>query len=151
MSYDLQTMLQNVFLADTAAKNYINLVTTVGVQGELRVQRRCEIRRIALSVAITSATSTANPVVTFQRRPTPGSATGAVTLGTITIPTGSAAPKVYFKDITPVILNAGESIAFNLTTQGTDASAAAGTAYAGAELLPTPEVPLNESNMVASA
>lgn len=149
--YDLQTLFQNVFLADTSAKNYINLVTSTGVQGELRVQRRCEVRRIALSIATTIATSTANAVVTFRLRPTPGSATNQSTIGTLTLPTGTAGPKVVFKDVTPILVLAGQSIAYDLTTQGTDASSAAGTAYAGVELLPTPEVPNNESNMLASA
>lgn len=108
-----------------------------------------KVKRIMLK--ITAATvSSGNIVVVAKKRPTIGSATGEVTIGTITIPTAIAANVIYYKDVTGVVCAQGDEICFDVTT------AAAGGGNAGSalpmiEAEEDPETPANNSNMVASA
>lgn len=108
-----------------------------------------EVRR--LEVYLTTATvSTGNIVVKFYYRPTKGSSSAQVTLGTLTIPTAIAADKVYYKDITPYLLPSQSEVAFEVTT------AAAGGGAAGACIWDvivnySAETEANVSKMVASA
>lgn len=151
MSYEMKTLFNTFLAVDTGAKNYVNLVGSTGVVGEYAVTKRVELTRIGVWMKIAAATSTANAVVTFRLRPTFGSATGQTVLGTITVPTGSAIGTIVFKDVTPVVIPVGYTVAMDLTTAGTDASAATGTGVCLVELQPTPEDYRNETNMVVSA
>src|SRR5262252_4226174 len=53
-----------------------------------------------LWATVTTVISTAASVITFTYRPTPGSATGQVTLGTLTVPLATAAGKFMYKNLT---------------------------------------------------
>jgi hypothetical protein len=88
--------------------------------------------------------------VTVRARPVVGSAAGQVTLGTLSIPGGTAAGKVVYKDLNQQAIQPGGSLVFEVTT------AAAGGGAAGAGLCgfiaqEDPEYPVNESSMIASA
>lgn len=104
-----------------------------------------------IAFAIKTATvSTGNIVVAFKKRPTVGSATGESTIGSLTIPTGIAAGKVYYKNISPVSFEIGEELVVEVTT----AAAGGGAAGDGFSLFKasySAEQLANISDAVASA
>lgn len=109
-----------------------------------------KLTRLMGYVATAVATSTANAVVTYYQRPTFGSTSGEVAIGTLTFPTGSATGKVIYKNVESVSLLAGQELVIKVTTAGTDASAAAGAAFLGFKAMLRPEDPASMSLMVAS-
>jgi len=84
--------------------------------------------------------------LTFHKRPTPGSTTGASTIGVLTIPDTTAAGKQLYKKVTPVKVLPGQEIALETAGNSTNLVAACGiVAY------PTWEEPAANTNMIASA
>lgn len=97
----------------------------------------------------TAVVSTGGVVVAFKRYPTYGSSAGAVTLGTLTIPAGTAAGKVVYKRINPSNLIPGDQLVAEVTTAAAGGGAAGGALYSfSAE--EDPEYPPNQSDMIAS-
>jgi hypothetical protein len=93
----------------------------------------------------TVAQTTAPAVLTFKYRPTPGSATNQVTIGTLTIPTGTAAGKQVYKDVTPYLAMPGGQIVVQTDGGGE------GNATLGYRHTPKWEHPSNNTNAIASA
>lgn len=110
------------------------------------IAQRINLKRLQFLVT-TAVSSSSSVVLTFYYRPVAGSASNQVTLGTLTIPTGVAAGKVYYKDIAPYSCTVGGDIAVSVTTAATSA----GAGYCGFGFEQDPETALNESSMVASA
>lgn len=108
-----------------------------------------KLKRIALCVT-TATVSSGNIVVTFRKRPTPGSSSGQSTVGTITIPTGIAAGKVYYKDVSPVVFAPGDQLIAEVTTAAAGGGAAGAAAH-GFEGEDDPEYAGNQTDMVESA
>ena len=111
---------------------------------------RVQLRRLALLITTAIVSPTSSCVVTVSKRPTVGSDTGRTTIATITIPTGVAAGKVYYKDVDDIVLDPGNELMFAVTTACAGAGAA-GKAVSLFECYDQPETPANQSNMVASA
>jgi len=117
--------------------------------GEMLCTRRCQVARLQFTLVgeLAGGTVTA-PTVVFTRRPTPLSATAEVALGTLTIPDATAIGKTLFKDIDPVTLNVGDSMELAHTVgSGTPT----GQGYWSVRVIPMPEDPRNESDMIKSA
>lgn len=94
---------------------------------------------------ITTAHATATATVTFSYRPTPGSASGATTLGTLVITTG-AAGRQFYKNVTPFKCAPGGTI--HVVSDGGGDS---GVATLGIRQYPTWEHPSNNTAQIASA
>lgn len=107
------------------------------------IQSRIEVSRLLATV--TTATVGAS-TITYRKRPTPGSATGQSSLGTITIPGSATVGSVYYKDISPEVLEPGCQVVFEVTSAATS-----GEAVYGIEGHEKPEYVGNESAMIASA
>lgn len=110
-----------------------------------------EVKQIKFAVS-TATVSSGDIVITAKKYVTIGSATGAVTLGTLTIPTGVAAGKVYYKPLDPndASFLPGEVLVFEVTT----AAAGGGAAGAGSSLFEADYAPSdvrNDSDAVLSA
>lgn len=120
---------------------------STGVKGEMCVG---SVPIIVRGVAITTQTanSTSNCVVDFRRRPTAGSSTGEVSIGTITVPSTAVAGRSYYRNGFNVRVNPGESVIATVTTAG-GAGFTSMTASVVMEL--SPEVAENLSSMIASA
>lgn len=88
----------------------------------------------------TAIVSTGGVVITFRRRPTYGSSSGQTVLGTVTVPGSAAANAVYYNDITPVNLSAGDQIVADCTTAATTS----GSAFAEVFVDLNPETATNE-------
>lgn len=133
---------------DTAAA----LTVAANVYGGYLVCKSLHIKRIMFYVTTAVAASTTAPVVSFYQRPTTGSATGQILVGSLTIPTGSAAGTVVYKNTADQGINflVGHEISLQLTVQGVDATAAAGAGFFAFELDEDPEDPRNMPLMVAS-
>jgi len=113
------------------------------------VLSRMQVSRLAI-VITTTVVSTANVVVRFYHRPLVGSAAGAVTLGSLNIPTTTAAGKVVYKDIDPVSVPPGSELAFEVITIAAGGGAAGAGIYV-VEAEQDPEYKTNETTMVASS
>lgn len=100
-----------------------------------------------MAVVDTAIVSTGAVSVKFWRRPTFNSTSSQVSLGTLSIPAGTAAGKVLYKDISPTQINPGEQITFEVLTAATTS----GKLAYEIELADSPEAAGNQSNMIASA
>lgn len=128
-----------------------DLTASAAVYDGMICTRACRVSRVMFVVTVLTATDTTAPAVEFNRRPTIASATGEVLMGTLTIPDASAVGTVIYKDIEPVEFAPGEELSFEHTVAGTDGSSAAGSGFYSFEIEDSPEEPLNQTKMTASA
>lgn len=117
--------------------------------GEFICIKPCSIKRFLFTVVgeAVSGTTTA-PTVIFTKRPTPLSATSESVVCTLTIPSGTAIGKVIYKDVEPVNFSVGDSVEISWTI---GVGTPTGMGFADFEVIDNPEVPGNNSDMVASA
>ncbi|HUR99061.1 MAG TPA: hypothetical protein VMZ26_13425 [Pyrinomonadaceae bacterium] len=127
----------------------VDLTAAAVADASYVVLSRIKVSRL-LFVVSTATVSSGNIVVAFKQYPTVGSSASAVTLGSLTIPTAIAAGKVYYKDISPAILNAGDELVCEVTTAAAGGGAA-GAGFFAVECEFCPEYVSNQSDMVASA
>lgn len=124
--------------------------TSVAATGVLAARqiasRQMVIKRIALGV-LTVMNSTGAIVVDCRIRPTPGSATGELVVGTISIPTTGAVGQTFYKDVAGVVCQPGWEVNFNVTTAATTSGAVIQIIEGEYD----PEAPLNQTNFIASA
>jgi len=150
MSYEKATSMFEYFVPMTAVlATAETLSASAAVHGEMICVKRCKVRRIMFAVSTAVVATTTAPVVTFRKRVSPGTAGGQSTIGTLTIPNGTALGKVLYKDVTPVEIQVGQTVCFDHTTAAVGDPAGVGS-Y-GFEVIEDPELAANESNMVASA
>lgn len=128
-----------------------NLAATAADWAEIHCHHPIQVRRISFGVTTAVTAGTTAPTVTVYRRPTAGSSSGQVLLGTLTIPNAQAAGTVVYKELESVRVKAGEGLAFRVNVQAVDGGTAAGVGFPGALVELDPEVPANQSNMTASA
>lgn len=127
--------------------NIVSLTSAAVVQS-FTVVEQCQVDRLYFAVS-TSVVSSGSVVVTFKRRPTLNSASGEVSIGTIVIPAGTAAGKVLYKGVSPVVCAAGEQIVIEVTTAAAGMSAAGnGQGFFFAEQ--DPETEANNADMQLS-
>lgn len=103
------------------------------------------IWRLAIKVTVVMS-STGGVVFTFRRRPTYGATTAQSSLGTVTATLTAAANTVFYNDITPVNLNAGDQIVCDCTTAATTS----GSAIAYVLMDYDPETAVNSSSAAAN-
>lgn len=150
MAYTESVGFGHVMPAGSGVLAADDLSAAAATHGEYAVMEACRVNRIYFAVSTAVAADATAPVVTFAKRVTLGSDTGAVTIGTLTIPDGTAAGSVLFKEV-DVALAAGDSIRVGNTTQAVDGAAAAGAGYYGFRLEDKPEDDANQSDLSASA
>lgn len=101
-------------------------------------------------VVSTAVVSSGNVVLTFKRRPTIGSASGEVTIGTLNIPGGAAVGKCYYKRVTPVVCAVSEQIVVEVTTAAAGGGAAGnGMGFVRADS--DPETEANNADLILSS
>lgn len=140
---------QNMVPAGTAVLGSEDLAAAPAVHGEFLISKGIRVTQIKFHVTTAVVATTTAPVVAVKKRPTPGSSSGEVTIGLLTIPNGTAVSKIVYKNVTPVELAPGDSLAFEHTVQA--AGTPAGAGYYSVDYDIDPEVPANLSDMVASA
>lgn len=150
MSYDLASGGMFNFTS-TANGTAANLAATAADWAVMNVHFPIQVKRISFFVKTAVTASTTAPKVTLFSRPTTASASGQVTLGVLTIPSGTAAGAVIYKDLESVRVKPGYDLCFAVSLQATDSGTAAGAGFALARILEDPDVPGNMSLMTASA
>lgn len=110
---------------------------------------QAKVKRIGFIVT-TATVSTGSIVMAFKQYPVAGSSSNAVTIGSLTIPTGVAAGAVYYKDLSGTVMVPGDELVCQVTTAAAGGGAA-GVGYYFFELERDPEYASNQSDMVASA
>jgi hypothetical protein len=137
--------------AGTAPLGVETVSAAIANHGEMICIRRCIVKKLMFVVTVAVVGTTTAPVVTFAKRPTPGSDTGKTTIGTLTLPDGTAIGKVLYKKLSsPVVLNVGDALLLDHTVQAVGGSVA-GAGYYAYEIDEYPEHDVNSSDMVASA
>lgn len=109
------------------------------------------VQRI-MALVTTAVVSSAPVSVAVYSRPTHGSTSGQVLLGTLNIPGGASVGQCYYKDIADNLapVNAGQELVFSVTVAAAGGGAA-GAAIPMALVDDSPEEPLNQPNLVLSA
>ncbi len=156
MAYDregahLQYFVPSIQLAENAAEvlKEVDIGASSGDHGEYLCVKACKVKQFQFSVSgeAVSGTSVA-PTVVFTKRGTPHSSSGEAVLCTLTIPSGTAIGKTVYKAISPVAMAVGDSIEVAWTV-GTGTPT--GMGFASFICEDDPEVPANNSDMIASA
>lgn len=129
----------------------LNLAAATGQYAGYAVHAPVALNRISFLVTTAVTSGSVNGQVAFKRYPTFGSSSGAVAIGTLTIPNAAAVGSVYYKDVSYVRVNAGEELAVLINVQCVDAGTAAGAGFVGFLFDPAPEYAGNQTNMTASA
>lgn len=127
-----------------------NVAASAAAYGEMGVSKNCMITRIYFTVTTAIVATSTAPEVAIKKYVKIGDSSGAVTVGTITIPNGTAAGTVMYKDVTPVEFAPGNSIVAEHTVQCVGGSVA-GAGWYSFEIQDSPETPANTSAMLASA
>jgi hypothetical protein len=107
------------------------------------------VRRFGFQIK-TATVSNVDIVVKLKQYPIASSSANAVTLATLTIPTGIAAGAIYYKELDSVKIVPGNGLVVEVTTAA-GGGGAAGDGYAFIEGYHHPEDPRNVSVMVLSA
>lgn len=152
MGYPQEFLGQALLRKSNAHDTAENVAAAVAVHGGFLVCQGLTINRLMFYISTTIAANNVAPVVEFNRRPTYNSSSGEILIGQLTLANGTAAGKVVYKDLVdPVSLVPGDELSYEHVTQATDSGTAAGAGFYGILAELEPEVPGNESNMVASA
>lgn len=146
MSYPQHSYMGAIVPKSTAVFTAEDLSASPAVYGGFLVMKQCRIKAIMFYIT-TTISATTNPAIEVNRRPTYNSSSGEVLLGTITLPTTTAAGKVMYKLLTPTTLYPGDELSLEHTVQ----ASSAGAGFYGFEIELDPETAPNQTNMVASA
>lgn len=157
MSYPQQGNLADFFRPvmvtahnDTRPLCAIDLDVASAAHGDWVCVRPCTVKQLQFLVSLEAVVGTSTaPTVVFSKYLLPGSASGASTLGTLTIPDATAIGITVYKNVTPVDFAIGQAIHIAWTAAVGGSIAGMGDADVTAEL--KPEVPGNNSSMLASA
>lgn len=131
----------------------INLAAAAASYAGYAVFQPISLKRLMFFVTTTVTAGTTAPKVGWLNYPTYANSSGAVTLGTITIPTGAAVGNVYYKDVSDAtrILAGTELVLQAPLTQAADSGTAAGAGWMGMVWEPSPDADANNTKVIASA
>lgn len=128
-----------------------NLAATAAVYGEYYVCRPIKVTGFYFAVTTALACDNAAAVIELNRRPTLGSSSGEVAIATITFADATAAGKVVYKHIEPVLVYPGDGLSLEHVTQATDSGTAAGIGFYGFDYEVVGEALVNCTDWVASS
>jgi len=132
--------------AANGAPPVVSVVTTATGISMRHIVGYKGIRVKAIWATIITAPTVTNVVASFKYRPTPGSATGEVVIGTLTLPVAAAIGKQYYKKLFDYLALPGGELVVDITTASTAGAAAFG--FFGE---PQWANPLDNANQIASA
>lgn len=133
-----------IFDSDT-----LQVLTSAAVIKKFVFSRPALVRQVAFDLQVATV-STGSIVITVKKYPATGSSASASTVGTITIPAGTAAGVQYYKAVSAVKFAPGQQLVFEVTTAAAGGGAA-GSGICVFDAEESPEVVGNDSLMVASA
>lgn len=144
MSYGLSKYPAASVVASTSA---LTLGST-GFTAQAKIGSNILIRRIQCYIS-TAVVSTATVVVIFYDRPTGGSSSSQVAIGTLNIVTGQAADTVVYKDVS-YVMAPGHELSVNVSV-ATAGGSAAGAGFMQIEAEDAPEAAANLAKLTASS
>ena len=151
MSYDRLALDRCLNVASGTITTAANLAATAADWVVFNVQHPIVIKRISMFIKTAVTAGNTAPIVSVYSRPTTASSAGQVTIGTLTIPNGTAAGKVVYKELNSVRVHAGYDLCLAVTTKAGDSGTAAGDGFIGFMYEMDPEVPADQTKMIASA
>lgn len=123
---------EGIFHLANVASGSPSLLTSAADISSIAIMEAIQVRRLMLYVT-TAPTVTAS-VVTFYKRSAVGVTGGQVAIGTLTIPVGTAAGSVVYKNIDSVNFSQGSCLAAVVSTASTAGAGLVGVgAYQNAE------------------
>lgn len=151
--YPEKVVYSGTVIAKSAAPaTAANLAATAAQWAGYAVCQPLQVLRLYFFCTTTVTAGLIAPKVSVVRRPTYGSSSGAVTIGSMTIPTATAAGKVVYKDIayaSTAIPQAGEELSLEVAVQATDSGTAAGVGFISISYDPVIDNAADQTNMVA--
>ena len=151
MSYDQLSASHALLRASNAHDTAENVAAAAAVYGGYYVCYPIIIKRLYFFVTTALVASSTAALVEFNQRPTPGSGSGEVLLGQLTLAHGTAAGTVVYKDISPVRLNPGDELSYEHVTTAVSTGTAAGAGFYGILYELAPEYVANTTDLSASA
>lgn len=128
----------------------LSVIQAAGQYAGYAVMRPINVKTLMFFVTTQITTGLVPCKVAVTSRPTYGSSSGAVTLGSMTIPTASAVGTVVIKEISDAVrVNAGNELSLDVAVQGTDSGTAAGAGFFQILWEPSTEADANQSKIVA--
>lgn len=127
-----------------------NLAATAADYGIFYVMRPIKVTGFYFYVTTAMVSDTLAASVALTRRITPGSDTGAVVISTMAIPDLTAAGKVVYEFVEPVLVYPGDNILCDHTVQCTSATTAAGAGFYGFDYEVVSETVSNCGDWVAA-
>lgn len=149
MAYERKLLDKALIRRSNAFDTAEDISAAAAVYGGYICMSQVQISRFMFCVTTAIVAVTTAPVVRITRRPTIGSSSGEVEIARLTLPTGTAAGKVVYKDVSPVTIFPGEEISLEHVTQAVGSAAGAG--FYGFEAELDPEYVSNQSKMLASS
>lgn len=135
----------------TGGQTAVNLIATAAQYCGYAVLKPLTVNRLAFFCVTATVAPTVAPLLSVTSRPTYGSATNAVTIGSMTIPTGVTAGSVIYKDIkNNVVIPAGYELSLNVVSAGTG-SGSAGTGWFFFEYSMAVDADMNQSKMTVGS
>ena len=135
----------NPVIPNAGALGLETLTASAAVQGSYLVLEPIDVKRIYFRVT-TAISATTDPAVKFWYGATIDSNSSATAIGVLTIPTGTAAGTVVYKDVN-VPVAAGQFIILEHTVQ----ASSTGIGMYGFSFNPDPEYKADNSAFLASA
>lgn len=129
-------------LANVNSATPLSLTSTGDIQS-IAVMEGMQVRRLMFYV--TTAITVTATVINFYKRVKVGDTSGQVSIGTLTIPVGTAAGSVVYKDIDSAAFVQGTALAANVTTAST-----AGAGFVGYGAYQEAEDPQNVAACIKS-
>lgn len=151
MSYDKLALERALTLGSGTITTAANLAATAADWVVFNVGHPILLRRIQMFIKTAVTAGNTAPIVTVYSRPTTASSSGQVSLGAITIPNGTAAGSVIYKELDSVRVSAGYDLCLSVTTKAGDSGTAAGDGFIQFVYEADPEAPANQTKMTASA
>lgn len=143
-----QEMLAGALIRQSNAFDTAEVITAAAaVYGSYIAHYPIMVQRFTFQVS-TAVVDLTSSIVAIQKVTV---ANVTTSIATITIPTGTVAGKVLYKDFSPVKIGVGDKLQLAQTVQGALGGTPAGAGFYGFVASMQPEVMGNETNAVASA
>lgn len=147
MSYPQEFLAGSMVRQSGAFDTAQSITAAAAVYGSYVAHYPIMVQRYTFQLSATAVDITSS--VVEMQKVTVADVTSSIT--TITVPTGTVARKVLYKDFSPVKIGVGDKLQFKLKTQGGLGGTPAGAGFHGFLASLQPEDITNETNATASA
>lgn len=153
MSYpEMVALSHSIARKSNFADTGMNLAAAAASYGGYYVMRPVSLKRVMMFISTQVTAGTTAPAFAVYSAPTVGSTSGATSLVTLTIPNGTTAGAVVYKDLSDSTrVNAGNELLIYHSVAAADSGTAAGVGFVGLLFEDSPDADANQSALVKSA